>query len=208
MTIEEIKFNEKNMNFIINLSNEESLKISYEIYEEFQLEKDMEIDDLTYEKLKEEDSFIQAKEVGFKYASYMPRTIHEVRNKLYQKNISDKVAFKIIEYLEKQGYLNDENYANEYFRQCMELKNYSLKLTRLKFFQKGLSNELLEEIISRSYSEETEYSNALKQAEKKARNKDLNDFKEFQKVYRFLLSKGFSYEMSKNVLEDLKNEAD
>ncbi|MDO5027151.1 MAG: RecX family transcriptional regulator [Tissierellia bacterium] len=206
MNIEDIKFNEKNMSFTIKLSNDELLKISYEIYEKFQLVKNFKLDSELYRTLKEEDSFNRAREIALRFATYKARTQYEVINKLRQKNIDQKAIDKSIAYLKKQGYIDDKNYAKEFFRQCMEVKNYSLQLTKMKFYQKGLDKSLFEDIISRSFSEDVEYENALKLASKKIRNLNLNDIKDYRKAYSYLLSKGFSYELSKKVLDQLNHD--
>lgn len=201
-----IDFNEKKMNFIIELDTDEKLNISYEIYEKYSLKKDLELDTLIYDKLKEEDSFIKAKDIAMNFTSYKPRTIFELERKLKLKNISQINIDKTIAYLVDKGFLNDEYYAEEFFKQCLQLKNYSLRKTSMKFFEKGLDKNLFEDMKEKYYSDDIEEENARITARKKARNMDLNDIKSFNKAYRYLLGRGFSYGLSKRVLEELKNE--
>lgn len=208
MKIDYINFNEKNMNFILELSNQEELKVSYEVYEKYELKKSMELSDKLYELLKEEDAFIKAKEIALRFVSYKPRTVFELERKLHLNKISQTNIDKTIEYLTKIGYLNDRNYAEEFFRQCIELKNYSLKKTKVKFYEKGIDKYILEDIISKKYSDDYEYENAMILGKKKAKNLDLNDLKAFEKAYRYLVSNGFSYSIAKEVLEEIKNEED
>lgn len=206
MKIEDISFDEKNMNFNIQLSSDESLKVSYEMYELYELKKSMILSDKLYEVLKEEDAYIKAKQIALRFVSYKQRTVFELERKLRISNISESNINKTVEYFVKTGYLNDKNYAEEFFRQCIELKKFSLNKIKLKFYEKGLDKTMLEDIISKQYSEEYEFENAMTMARKKAKNLDLNEPKSLEKIYRYLISNGFSYSLSKNVLEEIKNE--
>ena len=206
MIIRKTTFEEKTFNFIIELESEEKLYISYESYEAYQLSTGADIDDFLLEKLRDEDQFIFAKKKALHFINYKARSEFEVRNKLRGLGIKSTVIDLVIDDLIKKSYLDDMQYANEFLRQCLEFKRYSLLLSKQKLFQKGINREIIDQLFSQDTLDEIDMENARYQARKKSRNKDLDDKQVFQKIYRYLISKGFSYDTSKQVLDELKNE--
>lgn len=206
MIIENITFNEKNMTFIIELSTEEKLKVSYEIYEALELKKEMDLSSDLYNTLLEEDSFIKAKEIAVRFVNYKPRTRFEVERKLRMSKITDSNINKTLNYLEDKGYLDDIVFAKEFIRQCIEYKNFSLKKTKLKLYQKGIDKSISDGLLANFYDEDLEKNNALKIAQKKARNLDLDEYKDQQKLYSYLVSNGFSYNLAKSCIDELKRD--
>lgn len=206
MKITDIDFIENKFLFKITIDDEISYLISYDTYEKYQLKKELEIDEQLYNFLIKEDSFNIAKSKAINFCNYKMRSESEVRKKLYTLKTDDKVIDKVISYLKEKAYINDETYSREYFNQCLKYKRYSLLRTRQKLIEKGIKKNIIEELISREDIGNIEYENALYNAEKKSRLKDLEDAKEYQKIYMYLVRNGFSYEMSRSVMEELKND--
>lgn len=206
MIIRKTTFEEKTFNFIIEFESGEKLSISYDSYEAYKLSTGIDLDDFLLEKLREEDQFIFARKKALNFIDYKARSEFEVKKKLRSLGVEDPVINLVIDDLVKKSYLDDSQYAREFLRQCLELKKYSLLLSRQKLYQKGISKDIIDKLFENDNLDIINIENARYQAEKKSRNKDLSDRKIFQKVYRYLLSKGFSYEISKQVLDELRND--
>lgn len=206
MRIDEIKFIESKFLFSLKLENDEEFNISYESYEKYNINKESEIDEKLYEILKAEDEFNKAKAKAVFFCEYKMRTENEVRNRLYRDKINNNVVNKVIDFLYSKMYIDDEKYAEEFFSQCINLKKYSLLKTRQKLMQKGINKKLIDKLQEMNDTGDIEYANALESANKKARNVDLEDPKQYQKVYMYLVRNGFSYNLSKSALEKVKNE--
>lgn len=204
MIINDIKFLEKKNIFEVTL-DEIKLNISYEIYENYRLKKDIEISDDILDILIAEDLFVQAKEIALRNINYSIRSTFEIKNKLKQKKIPENIINKTTNYLVDKGYLNDLYYAKEFIRQCLESKNLSVNFTKQKLYEKGISKNIYEQILEKYDLDFIEENNCKIVAEKKSKNLDLTELKDYQKAYRYLISKGFNYNLCKLTLNRLKS---
>lgn len=204
MIINDIKFLEKKNIFEVTL-DEIKLNISYEIYEKYRLKKDIEISDDILDILIAEDLFVQAKEIALRNINYSIRSTFEIKNKLKQKKIPENIINKTTNYLVDKGYLNDLYYAKEFIRQCLESKNLSVNFTKQKLYEKGISKNIYEQILEKYDLDFIEENNCKIVAEKKSKNLDLTELKDYQKAYRYLISKGFNYNLCKLTLNRLKS---
>ena len=109
----------------------------------------------------------------------------------YVSEIIDNVIFKHKDY----GYVNDEEFAEKYINSYSKNKGKRLLKSELKL--KGVSDAIIED---KFLSVENELETAIKIAEKYVKNKPV-DIKTKQKCYKYLLSKGFSYDDSKTAVD-------
>lgn len=119
--------------------------------------------------------------------------------------ISQLVADKLIEKLKRKGLVNDLDFA----RAWVESRSKKKGMVALKseLFQKGIDREIIEEVISSEFIVHGQKQTAKKLLQKKMKIwKNLPKLEFKQKSLRFLLSRGFDYEISKEVLENLLKE--
>ena len=117
--------------------------------------------------------------------------IAKLKKRGYVSEIIDKVIFKLKDY----GYVNDEEFAEKYINSYSKNKGKRLLKSELKL--KGVSDAIIED---KFLSVENELETAIKIAEKYVKNKPV-DIKTKQKCYKYLLSKGFSYDDSKTAVD-------
>ena len=117
--------------------------------------------------------------------------IAKLKKRGYVSEIIDKVIFKLNDY----GYVNDEEFAEKYINSYSKNKGKRLLKSELKL--KGVSDAIIED---KFLSVENELETAIKIAEKYVKNKPV-DIKTKQKCYKYLLSKGFSYDDSKTAVD-------
>ena len=166
-------------------------------------------DDLTEEKLKEITDYDElnfGKKIAFSFLNYKPRTEKEIRKKLKEKKISETSIEKVIIILKNLKYLDDSKYAKLYLEEKLAHNPKGKRVIAMKLAEKGINKEVIKSVIDTEYNEDTETKKAkelLTKYLKKVRAKSEMDKR--QKCYRFLLSRGFDYEIVKEVckVEDL-----
>ena len=119
-------------------------------------------------------------------------------NELNKLDISSEEKFLIIDKLVKGHIIDDKKWAILY----IEKKNSSIKSNRLlkkELLQHGIQNELIENLlIEREDSEAC--MRAIKYKRKKINSKTNDD--EEKKLYNFLISKGFTYNLAYKILDN------
>lgn len=104
---------------------------------------------------------------------------------------------KMIEY----GYLSDERFVEVFVRQEKRNKNGPLKI-RMKLKQKQIKDDLINEFLLEE--DEEFYENCFEALEKKSKG-SIKDFKEKQKLYRFLAGRGYLSSHINNAFEMLED---
>ena len=179
---------------------------SYDIYEEIILKYEL----LITKTIKEEELNKIIKD-NKNYESYydalktLKRTIktkEEIRKLLTEKKYSKENISFAINTLEKQGYLNDKNYANSYVHNAIITTNKGPKKIALELDKKGVElhdyNEALNE-----FSKDLEKEKIEKLISKKIKsnhNKSARALK--QKIELDLINNGFSKDLIKEVLNN------
>jgi len=141
---------------------------------------------------------------ALKFLSYRPRSEKEIRDKLLGKKASEEIINKIISRLKKNNFLNDEEFAKWWIEQRTTFKPRSVRLIKIELKQKGIGQELIEETIGHLSSTIDDLESAKKLIDKRLqRYKNLSRDEKFQKISRFLSSKGFSYDTIKEIFKSL-----
>lgn len=144
------------------------------------------------------------------------RSEKEIRD--YLKNLSFKRKIKdqdeisqvsmdlIIERLKQKEMLNDLEFAKAWVQSRRRSKQKGINALKAELYQKGISKEIIEEVLGQELSGENEELSeeklAVKALEKKLKSwKNLEPQKLKQKSLEFLMRKGFDYEIVKTVLD-------
>ena len=158
-----------------------------------------------------EDDLVKARDYGLFLLNYRMRTEKELKDKLKENNFSEQVIDQTVERLTDYGFINDEKYAELYLKQRIQQRG--AKTIEHELAKKGVSREIASELLD-GLGEEEEAA-ALAACKKKVQNlkgRGLEKAKVQEKTYRFLLSRGYDYNLIKKVynltLEDLKNNED
>lgn len=117
--------------------------------------------------------------------------------------------------LEELNYINDEQYVRRYVKTTLKGKVVSKNnILNELVYKKGIDKNLAESIVEEIYENEefdAESENAYRLLKKKTGGKvpcgeEAGDKKEIAKLYRFALSKGFSYSVTESALQRIKEE--
>lgn len=103
------------------LDNHYAFSVSERTVAEFVLLKGKELTDEEINKIQEFDTNAKASDLAAKYLSYEMRTVYEVLQYLKKKGISLEAAQNAVDELVSLGYLNDEQYAQLFIKQNLNI---------------------------------------------------------------------------------------
>lgn len=163
----------------------------------FRLKEDSEIDENTLKNAIFESEVKSAFEKAIDYISSRIHTKKELFDKLFKKGFEKKVIDSAIFKLEEYNYVNDELFAKTFVQ---ENYKYSKKMLENKLKQKGVSSEIISNVLELN-TDEKEEELCEKQLKKLLKSKNKNDFskEELQKIYMSLFRKGFEFDLIKKV---------
>jgi regulatory protein len=140
-----------------------------------------------------------AKEYGLRSLAARSQISSMLRSKFKQKKISEQVTTQILEEFKKAGYLNDEEWVNDFVTAQIK-RHIGPKNIVAKLRMKGLSQSEAERAVQSLTSQDSRLQ--IKQLlSTKYKSRDLSDFKEKQKVVAALMRKGFDLEQIRDVLD-------
>ena len=156
--------------------------------------------------LSSEEKLLQrCKERSLYLLTGTAKTERRLKEKLEKsQRYTEDVIAKTIAFLKEYDYLNDYQYALRYLEENGGKR--SLRDMKAKLFQRGVDSASLTEAIEvfqekqREEEGNPEREALLKCLEKKRRSLDLTDPKEKQRLYAFLMRKGFSYDLIRDAL--------
>lgn len=118
----------------------------------------------------------------------MDRTEYKLREKLSEGGYPDEAIEDAIGYVKSYHYLDDERYARNYVFLAQDRK--SRKKLSIELYQRGIKKELIDRILEEEY-EADEEKQICQLLEKRGFDPKTCSEKERQKLYQFLLRRGF-----------------
>lgn len=126
----------------------------------------------------------------------------EMIKKLKLRSYGDLTISHVIEKLKSYGLINDIEYANKYIRYCLNTKKCGKNKIMADLYNLGLKDI---EGLDISICEETEYINLREIAIKKLKTIEGKDNIK-QRLFRYLLSKGYEYDLINKVMREIIQE--
>ncbi|MGC8771186.1 MAG: regulatory protein RecX [Brevinematia bacterium] len=134
-----------------------------------------------------------------RFIRYRPRSKKEVYDKLRRKGFNIEIIEEVISFLEKNSLLNDEEFARLWVNERLVLKKSSVIKIKMELRAKGISDDIIERVLSDIEVDEVENAtNLLFQKFSKVNKKSLDR----DKLLRKLLSNGFSYTTSEKAVNN------
>lgn len=163
-------------------------------------------DDFIDEILKAEERH-KALDYAYLLLSYRSRSTKEIFSRLRDKGIMTEVIEETIEYLKKLGYINDVEFAKVLIRDRQCLKKVGKNLIKQELIHKGVSKDIIQELVEGTTDDNNEYERAKYLATKKISSYRKDDQRARQrKLYAFLIRKGYSYDVASQVVKELMTE--
>lgn len=150
----------------------------------------------------------EEKQKAFNYAilllSYRARSTKEITSRLRDKGIMIDVINETIENLKKIGYIDDVEFAKVLIRDRQRIKKTGKNLIKQELLHKGISKQIINELVEGTADDNDEYERAKDLATKKIYSYRKDDQMSRQrKLYGFLIRKGYSYDVASQVVKEL-----
>lgn len=202
MIITEVRFEEEKNVFLVEFENGETLRLSYEIYEKFQIAPKKDLTEADITSLKAEDAYTRARAVALRSINYRVRSRGEIERTLIGTGFDEDTRERVIENLKKLHLLDDASYAETFTRDKIRLSNYGPIRIRALLRERGIENAAIEDTLANI--EEDVFINAAHRAVDKKRRtlEKLDPIKRKQKIYELLSYRGFPSDMIRMILED------
>jgi len=129
------------------------------------------------------------------YCAYQDRSHYEVEKKLKEMRMIPEARDVIMLHLIQEGFLNEERFAKSLVRGKFYYKNWGKR----KIIQALKSHRIHDKLISTALEEiePDDYKKTILKLiaqKKKDYSKEANPYKLKQKIFQFLLQKGYSFE--------------
>jgi regulatory protein len=137
------------------------------------------------------------------YLSYRPRSEYELRKRLLKRGFDDDSIEAVLAKLKGQGLIDDGDFARFWKENRQSFSPRSQWLTRLELKQKGVPNEIIEQVASTI----DDADNAYKAATRRARSLMVSDYRSFRRrLGEYLKRRGFGYGVINKTIERLWQE--
>ncbi len=195
----------KNPNRVnLYLDNQFALALSIDKVGERDLKKGLELTEAQIDDLKDTDEtdYIYAKLLNF--LSYRPRTIKEVRDRLYKYDVRDATKQDVlVNKLKSQGYLDDSSFASWFIASRNTHRPRSTRLLKSELKSKGVSEEIIQAVLTQITPESETIHRLL--TKKLGLGRTLAQ-PERQKLLAYLSRQGFAWDKIAEVVKSWESE--
>ena len=143
--------------------------------------------------------YYQAKERAMTYLARRPRSVAEVRRYLREKGFAPEIIERVLQRLQILDYVNDRDFAAFWVEQREAFRPRGVRALRYELRQKGIDDEIIDEAV-RDVDEITSARRALRTRTSRWRTLDWPVFR--QKATAFLVRRGFTYDVIRDVVRE------
>ena len=148
------------------------------------------IDQNKISELQTADEHEVAYQKALNFLSYRPRSEKEILDKLRKHEFLDKVAHDTLQRLKQNHLVNDLDFARIWVENRSAFRPRGRRALTLELRQKGITGEVIDEVLQDLDEDELAYQAALKQV-RKYHGMDWKAYR--QKMVAFLARRGFNY---------------
>ena len=196
-------------NVIIDFDDDSNLIINYEVLLKNGLRKGMEVSSDRFSFLIEENEKYKIKTSAINYLAKRIHSERELKTKLQQKKYDREIINQVVDELKERELVDDYKFSLIFIEEKIRTKLWGEKKIKSELLKKGINNEILSRVMSEKFPGDNSLENAVELASKKIKSlsyKNLEKRKLAEKVYAFLASRGYDYQVSKEAVEKVLNE--
>ena len=186
--------------YYIDLENGENLRVNIAMIADYSLFTGRDLPDDELVQLKGDSGKAASKARALRIMGTRPLSEKEISDKLLEKGEDPETVSDTVDWLKRNGFLNDEEYAAMIVRHYAA-KGYGIGRVKNELYRRGISKELwngaLEQMPQQDETIDKYISSKLKGRDP--------DKKELKKVTDALYRRGFSWEEIKSALERYGN---
>lgn len=193
-----------NKRYRIYINGQYAFSVHEDVLVKCRLYKGMEVDDEKLAQWLYEEELHQVRQVAYRYLSYRPRTVYEVKMHLIRKGFDNSLIEPVIQDLIEQRYLDDRAFAKNWVDERRRLKGIGEVRLRQELVKKGIDASLIDEALSYVDKDEQRQM-AMEVAERRYLRICNESWKVIERrLGQYLIRQGFSYEMVFSILQTLK----
>ncbi len=165
-----------------------------------------ELSEQEIEKIILEDKTIRGKEYLLRLLSRRIYSRYEISRKLNNKGYPENIIADLIFWLENNNYINDELFAEMWAQFRLQNKPIGRYKLNQELRLKGIKQDIIQKVIDKTYKEIDELTLARNLIKEKIVSSEIKNIRiDPKKIYNYLLRRGFSIEISKNICDELNN---
>ena len=147
---------------------------------------------------------ISEQEAYLRLAAFCAQAEHcqqEMRDKMKRWNVDETVQNRIIDRLIKERYIDDERYARAFVKDKIRYNKWGRRKVQQALWQKHIDDDIQQRVLDEI--DEKEYLDVLLPLLKQKRKstKADSDYELNQKLVRFALGRGFTYDLIHQCLD-------
>jgi len=195
------KQRKKRVNVFLDDSFAFSLEAEVAIKEGLQVGQELSASQI--EALAESDYFNRCLNAATQYLGYRPRSEFEIRERLQRRGFNESTVSAVIAKLKEQGLVDDSAFARFWQENRDSFNPRSRWLTKLELRQKGVTDGIIDQVVSATDDSDSAYRAALSKACHLSRS-DYQDFR--YRLGQYLKRRGFGYGIINRTVERLWEE--
>ena len=167
----------------------------------FNFFENKEVDKAILDEISQIEDYNSNMNMAIKYASRAMKTETELFRYMRDKNIPKDQQSKIIEYLKEHSLIDDYRYTEMFVEEKLHNNKFGQNKIKYLLIQKGVPSDIINTYL-KEIPDDISYDNCLELARNKydsLRGQDRN--KIYQKLFRYLSSRGFNYSEVKSAVD-------
>ena len=196
-------------NVMVLLDNDQKLFLSYEVLLKNGLRKGSEVSESHFDFLVKENQKYFIKQKAFALLGKRIHSVYELRTKLRQKKYDADLIQITIDDLLNSRYLDDMKFAEMYSEEKLRLKLWGKTKLKSELMKKGIASAIITAVLEEKFPPaDEELDNASQLVKKKysqLKNRNMEHQKLVKRLYAFLISRGYSYDVSRQAIEKIFN---
>ena len=199
-----VRKDEKNV--AIYFDDNEKLILSEDTFYNSGLRKGDEVSEDHYFFFIEQNILYHIKQRALSFLSRRFHSEKELLLKLKAKSYDERLIKIVLNDLRSLSFIDDKYFAKHYIEEKLHRKKWGMNKIRAALFNKGISSSIVDELCLEYSNKTNSYELVTQLAEKKITQlrKRVNDNSQlYQKTVSFLISRGFEYEIVKEICNKL-----
>ena len=150
-------------------------------------------------------SLDRAREKAMRYCSFQERCQLDITNRFIAWNVEKENWDKILDYLIEEDFLNESRYVEAFVRGKFKIKNWGKNKIKMGLMAKRVFDENQFNIVVAAEIEDEDYHQTINVLieKKNLLITEEDDFKRKDKLYRYMLNKGYESELVVEALSRL-----
>jgi regulatory protein len=207
LQIRKLQFLQQGAKVKISFVDKSTMTISVDAVVEFGLHEGLELDDQQYARLQTFLLYSKCNTKLYTLLAGRAHSIKEMRRKLSSGNkFSPELVAVIINKAINQGLLDDEQFTRQFIEDSRQYRNEGDGKIAQRLYMKGVDRQLIKELLRESTPDrETQFLQVKELALKKwgTYQASLELQKKKARLYRFLVSRGFSLDVVGQVVFEI-----